>query len=67
MNQLQLVNTVLSTIGEVKMSVMVSKTVYSMMKRDIEKKRLKVSKEQKQLKDMEASFKQMKVAKLSKR
>ncbi len=49
------------------MSVIVSKTVYSMMKRDIEKKRAKVDKEQKQLKEMETTFKLMKVQKLSKR
>lgn len=49
------------------MSVMVSKTVYSMMKRDIEKKRARAAKEVKQLKEMEASFKHMKVVKLTKR
>ena len=49
------------------MSVLVSKTIYSAMKRDIEKKRKKVAKENAELKGMEASFKQMKLMKLSKR
>lgn len=48
------------------MSVLVSKTIHSAMKRDIVKKRAKVDKETKQLKEMETSFKQMKVIKLSK-
>ena len=45
------------------MSVMVSKTVYGAVKRDLEKKRKKVAKETRELKDMEASFKQMKLIK----
>lgn len=49
------------------MSVLVSKTIYSAMRRDIEKKRKKVAKEVTQLKAMEESFKQFKVATLSKR
>lgn len=47
--------------------MLVSKTVYSFMKRDIEKKRAKVAKEVAQLKQMEDAFKKVKVAKLSKR
>lgn len=49
------------------MSVMVSKTIYSAMKRDLDKKRKKVAKEQNELKAMEDSFKQMKVFVLSKK
>ena len=45
------------------MSVLVSKTIYSAMKRDIVKKRAKVAKEVAALKGMELTFKQMKVAK----
>lgn len=48
------------------MSVIVSKTIFSAMKRDLIKKRAIVAKHAAQLKDMEASFKQMKVIKLSK-
>lgn len=48
------------------MSVLVSKGIYSAMKRDITKKRAKVAKEASQLKEMENSFKQMKVIKLAK-
>ena len=43
--------------------MIVSKTIHSAMKRDVEKKRKKVDKETKQLKEMEATFKQMKIAK----
>ena len=43
------------------MSVMVSKSVFSMMKRK------KVAKETNELKSLEAAFKQVKVVKLSKR
>lgn len=46
------------------MSVMVSKTIHSAMKRDVEKKRKKVAKETSELKSMEASFSQMKVIKI---
>lgn len=68
LNKLEIINNVLSTIGKKhKMSVLVSKTIYSAMKRDIEKKRNKVAKETVELKGLEASFKQMKVVKLSKR
>lgn len=45
------------------MSLLVSKSIYSAMKRDIVKKRAKVAKEVAQLKGMEATFKQMKIAK----
>lgn len=45
------------------MSVLVSKTIYSAMKRDVVKKRAKVAKEIAQLKGMEATFKMMKVVK----
>lgn len=48
------------------MSVIVSKTIYSAVKRDLTKKRAIVAKHVAQLKNMEASFKQMKVIKLSK-
>ncbi len=43
--------------------MIVSKTIHSAMKRDVEKKRKKVAKELSQLKQMEATFKQMKIAK----
>lgn len=49
------------------MSFAVSTTIYSAMKRDIEKKRKKVAKEVSELKAMESSFKQFKSMKLSKR
>lgn len=49
------------------MSVLVSKTIYSAMKRDLAKKRAKVAKEAAELKGMEASFKQIKLMKLSSR
>ena len=45
------------------MSVIVSKTIYSAMKKDVIKKRAKVAKEAAQLKGMEATFKMMKVVK----
>lgn len=49
------------------MSIVVSKTIFSAMKRDIEKKRKKVANEVAALKEMEKTFSQMKVAKLSRR
>lgn len=45
----------------------VSKTVYSAIKKGVEKKRKKVAKEVAELKEMEDSLKQVRVLKLSKR
>jgi len=45
------------------MSVLVSKTIYTAMKKSVDNKRKKVAKEVAQLKGMEATLKQMKVAK----
>lgn len=49
------------------MSFAVSKSIHSAMKRDLEKKRKKVAKETFELKQLEATFKSVKIVKLSKR
>lgn len=67
MNQIEICNQVLSTIGKVKMSITVTKSVYSMMKRELEVKRKRVANENAELKALEATFKSVKVVSKRKR
>lgn len=67
MYKLRLVNAPLFNVGEKQMSITVSKTVYSMMKRDLDAKKKKLVKMQAEIAEIEKTFKSVKVIALRKR